>query len=213
MILCTMRTGRRVNGKTRISDNRGMTLVELVVVMAILIIMVGISSLGISILFNREADYVASRLDDGLTEARMLSMSKNGEFTYELHINNSKPTTSYVSIVWKKSESEAPEIYKKIPLDKSVTITVTGEDAAPGADPVEEPGEDPVEDSEETPSEETDTSVFKIKFDKAKGCVDEVNGSEDISGVYRIRATSTRNTSKYTDVILITTTGRHHTKQ
>ena len=70
MILFIMRTGRRAK-KSSISDNSGISLVELIIVISIMVIMTGVMSLGLSIMFSRDTNYVAVRVDDALTETRM----------------------------------------------------------------------------------------------------------------------------------------------
>ncbi len=187
MNLFTMRTGRRV--KNRIKDNRGISLVELIVVIAIMGVMVGVTSLGLSFMFTRDANYVAVRIDDALTEARMLSMSRDGTFTYVLHYDNANPTTGFVRIDVTDAGGVTSE-YKKILLDKSVTITVTGTGVP-------------------------DTGDVAIIFNKGNGSVRQVGTPggtmTDASGMYKIEVQSTRNTSKKKDVTLIATTGRHYT--
>lgn len=173
-----MRTGRRANN--RITDNRGVTLVELIVVMAILVVLAGVAGISMSVMFTRDAKYVATRIDDGLTEARMLSMSKPGDFIYELHIDTTDDKGGYVKI-------SSPTENKTFLLDRSVTYTVEGDGAAITGD------------------------TFTFEFDKAKGSIKSFNGSDaDIKGVYTIKVTSSKNTSKFEKVAIISTTGRHY---
>ena len=181
-----MRTGRRV--KNRISDDRGISLVELIVVISIMAVMTGVVSLSVSMMFSRDASYVAVRLDDALTEARTLSMSRDGQFTFTLHTDGLDPTGSYVQIM-RSVGGAAPSEYKKILLDKSVTIAVAGDSTPVSGD-------------------------ISIEFDKSKGCIKKINSSEsDIKGVYTFTVTSTRGSSKTKVVNLISTTGRHYISQ
>ena len=179
-----MRTGRRV--KNKITDNRGISLVELIVVISIMVVMVGITAFGVSFMFTRDTNYVAVRIDDALTEARMLSMSREGKFTCVLHID-SDPKKCTVTI--NNDVAGVVSEYKKVLLDKSVTIEVTGTGVAAG------PGDD-----------------VTIEFDKSNGSVKNINGSAP-SGVYTIRVTSTKNAAKVKDVTLVSTTGRHYTEK
>ncbi len=181
-----MRTGRRV--KNRITDDRGISLVELIIVISIMAIMTGILSLGISLMFSRDANYAAVRIDDALTETRTLAMSKSGDFTCSIHIDNINPKAaypngSYVQIMQGGSE------YKRILLDKNVTIEVDGDG-----------------------TEVTDNPLV-FEFSKSKGSLSTVNGSETISDVYTITVTSTKGPAKTKDVTLISTTGRHYTEK
>ena len=79
MNLFTMRTGKRV--KNRISDNRGISLLELIAVISIMVIITGVTSLSLAFMFTRDANYAAVRIDDALAEARMLSVSQTGTWT------------------------------------------------------------------------------------------------------------------------------------
>ena len=188
MILCTMRIGKKV--KNRIG-NTGYSLVELIVVIAIMAVMVGVMSLGIGMMFTRDANYVAVRIDDELTEARTLAMSREGVFTYELYIDSSDPKGSYVTIM-QSIGGATPVEYKKVLFDKSVSIVVDGDGTA--ISPV--------------------SGKITFEFDKAKGNVNKVNGSDsDIKGVYTIKVTSTKNSSKIRDVVLASATGRHYTEK
>ena len=165
--------------------NKGYSLVELIVVIAIMAVMVGVMSLGLGMMFTRDANYVAVRIDDMLTEARTASMSRKGEFTYVLHID-SDPKNHYVEI--KKTGDTDP--YKKVLLDKSVDITVKDNAGTVLAGNVE------------------------VVFDKANGSEKLVNGSKPASGaVYTINVVSTKNSSKTKDVTLVATTGRHYTEK
>ena len=182
-----MRTGTRVNKKT---DNRGISLVELVVVISIMVVMIGIISLSLSIMFTRDANYVASRIDDELSEARMYSMSRAGAYTYVLHIEDPKSSTVTLR--------EGATDHKVVDLNKSVSITVDGE--VINASGVEEPVSG------------GDGDEVTIEFDKAKGCVSKVNGKK-ATGVYTITVTSEKNSSKVETVELIAATGRHYIKK
>ncbi len=186
MNLFITRTGRRV--KNRIKDNRGISLVELIAVISIMAVMVGVISLGVGFMFTRDANYVAVRIDDALTEARMLSMSRDGTFTYVLHYDNANPTTGYVRI--DVTNAGGTHEYKKIMLEKSVNITVTGTGVPASGD-------------------------VAIIFNKGNGSVRQVGTPGGTmtaaSGMYKIEVQSTRNTSKTKEVTLIATTGRHYT--
>lgn len=180
-----MKTGKKVK-KTK--DNRGISLVELIVVISIMAVLTGVLSLGVGMMFSRDANYVAVRIDDALTEARMCSMSKDGTFTFDLHIDSADPSGSYVQIMQSVSGG-TPTEYKKILLDKKVEIKVLGDGADLGA------------------------STVSIEFDKSKGSVKKVNGATGVKDVYTFNIKSKKNESKIKDVTLITTTGRHYTEK
>ena len=196
MILCIMRTGRRV--RNRIADNCGVTLVELVVVISIMAVMVGLMSLGIGIMFTRDASYVAVRIDDELAETRMMSMSKSGVFIFELCIDDSDPYTGSEITIYNATYNDAGEIspeaswtkYKKTLLDKSVKITVS-----------------------DGGSYSKTSGKIRIIFDKAKGSVKSFDGSSGAGKAFTFTVTSQKNTSKTQTVTLVGNTGRHYTEK
>lgn len=172
--------------KEKETHNKGYSLVELIVVIAIMAVMVGVMSLGIGMMFTRDANYVAVRIDDMLTEARTASMSREGEFTYVLHIDDYDPKKHYVEI----DKTGETDPYKKVLLDKSTSITVKDN------------------------AGNTISGDIKIVFDKANGSVKTVNGGKPASGtVYTIKVVSNKNPSKNKDITLISTTGRHYTEK
>lgn len=108
-----------VDAKSFSKNNKGYTLVEAIVVMGIMTILVGIMSVGISLMFSRDAQSVAVMIDDQLTETRMLSMTKSGEFAMTVH--QDAPRGNYILITLDGAE------YRKILLDKrDVEIDFSG---------------------------------------------------------------------------------------
>lgn len=57
-------------------DNRGLSLVELVIVIAIMTVLTGVISMGIGIAVSKPADECASKLKAALQNARVTSMGK-----------------------------------------------------------------------------------------------------------------------------------------
>ena len=68
-------------------NNKGYTLVEAIVVMGLMVIMVGGISIAISLMFSRDAQQVAVQIDDALSETRMYSMSKEGNYKLLIHMD------------------------------------------------------------------------------------------------------------------------------
>ncbi len=163
------------------NNDSGYSLVELIVVIAIMAVMVGVVSIGISLIFSRDAEAVAKTIDDELSEARMLAMSRDGEFELVIHIDSSDPDNN--SIIINKDGS----MYKTTAMKKRATISVSGGGLA---------------------SDVTDGDV-KIIFDKGNGSVKTINGGTS-SGVCQIEATGARLTSKKSTVNLVAATGRHY---
>ncbi len=190
MILCTIRTGRKVNDKK--PDNRGVSLVELIVVVSIMSIIVGIASYGLSMMFTRDANYIAVRIDDELAEARTLQMSRGGVYIYELHIDGADPFTGSEVNIYSAADETAPKstwtLQSKTKLDKKVTITVS-----------------------DGGSYSKSSGDVVIIFDKAKGSVKTVDGASGRGKAYSITVTSKRNASKQKTVTLVGNTGRHYT--
>lgn len=162
-------------------DDYGYSLVELVVVIAIMAIIVGIASIGISLMFSRDAEAVARTIDDELSEARVLAMSRDGEFELVLHIDSGEPSNN--SIVINRDGNP----YKSVNMNKKVSLNVSGGGIV---------------------SAITNGDV-KIIFDKGNGSVKSINGNPS-SGVCLIEATATRLTSKKSTVSLVAATGRHY---
>ena len=67
-------------------NNKGFSLIELIVIIAIMGVLVGGASLGIGLVFSKDAMKCATRLNDSIYDARANSMYKAGKF--ELSIDN-----------------------------------------------------------------------------------------------------------------------------
>ncbi len=162
------------------NNDDGYSLVELIVVIAILAIMTGVVSLGISLMFSRDAESVAKTIDDELSEARMLAMSREGKFEMIIHIDKSNPSAN--TVVIKKDGAE----YKTVSMKKNASIKISGGGI----------------------SSAKDNGDVKIEFDKGNGSA-KIEG-EITSEVCLIEATATRLSSKKSTVTLVPTTGRHY---
>lgn len=69
-------------------NHKGITLVEILVVVAIMSIAVGAAGISISLAYSRDAEKCAKTINTALENTRMLSMSEKGIFTMELDMNN-----------------------------------------------------------------------------------------------------------------------------
>lgn len=98
-------------------ENAGYSLIELIVVISIMAVMVGLASVGISLMFSKDAEYAAKVIDDELSETRMLSMSRDGTFVMYLDIDNN-------SIEIKRIIGATTESYKTIDINRSATYVV-----------------------------------------------------------------------------------------
>lgn len=164
--------------------NAGYSLIELIVVISIMAIMVGLLSLGVSVMFSKDAEYAAKIIDDELSEARMLSMSKSGTITMKLHID-SDPSKNEIEIAG-----------KKVAIKKSVTIKVKYTKKT-------ESGESAIEKT---------SGDMTFEFDKANGSVKAIEGNS-VKDICTITVTSSRNTTKVSNVDLIVATGRHYVRK
>lgn len=82
---------KKQKASRRISyGNKGVTLIEILVVLAILAVAVGGAGIGISLAYSRDAEKCAKTINAALENTRMLSMSKKGNFTMELDMENNK---------------------------------------------------------------------------------------------------------------------------
>ena len=184
-----MRTGKKAGNRS--CSDRGYTLVELITVISIMVIMTGVASFGLSMVFSKDADYAAVKIDDALTEARTLAMSRDGHFVFVLHFG-ADPKDHYITIDRADTLTTSPVEYKRVYLEKSVNISVAGTNRPASGD-------------------------IQIVFDKANGSMKAIgspgtpaSGSK-AQGIYTFTVTSTKNTHKVRTVTLIATTGRHYT--
>lgn len=173
-------------------NNKGFSLIELIVIIAIMGVLVGGASLGIGLVFSKDAMKCATRLNDSIYDARANSMYKAGKF--ELSIDNS----GSVNIATISQTDLTPVTSDTVYLDgvdsgKKTTISarfVTVTEAVP---------------------EETDLRLpLNLTFDKAKGNVYfdvDADGTYD-DGIIVFDITPLRG-NRTAKVQLVTTTGKH----
>lgn len=68
-------------------SNSGITLIEILVVIAILAVTVGIAGVSISLMYSRDAEKCAKNINNALESARMRSMSKEGSSSFWIDIS------------------------------------------------------------------------------------------------------------------------------
>lgn len=183
------------------TDNTGVTLVELIVVITIMSILVGVSSLGIGLAFSRDAESCATKINDAIYNTRMYSLSKAGKYT--LHIEDSNNGTGNTQYVAK--------------------ITLDAKDAAGNALPTQivettylegTPGKNTVSSIAVNLKKNDGTNVnvslpLDITFEKSKGCVLVGSGyGLPADGVVDFYITPARGNHD-AHVTLITATGKH----
>ncbi len=79
--------------KSNSMKNKGMTLVEILVVTAILSIIVGLSAVSISLVFSRDAEGCAKTINMALESVRMSALSQRGDFTLSINSVNNQLVT------------------------------------------------------------------------------------------------------------------------
>lgn len=163
------------------NNDLGYTLVELIVVIAIMAVITGVVSLSVSMIFSQDANKSAKIIDDELAEARMLSMSKSGILVLVIH-TKTDPSQNTLEITRDGSS------YKTVSIDRNVFINMKL-----GGTTISSPGDD-----------------ISIEFDKSTGSVKKVNGtSAAADGLYEIESVAQKN-SRTTSVLLVANTGRHY---
>ncbi len=172
-----------VNECRKSSRNAGLSLVELIVVISIMVVMTGLISVGVSVMFSKDAEAVAKTIDDTLSETRMLSMSREGVITMILHIDNSDPSNSRIDI--KQKIGDTDNTIKEVPFKNKASLKVSyGGTSVPAGD----------------------VGDVIFEFDKGNGSVKNPSAS----GVITITSTTERFSAKTAKVDLIVITGRHY---
>lgn len=95
-------------------NNKGITLIEILVVVAIMSIAVGGASISISLAYSRDAEKCAKTINSALENTRMMSMSEKGNFTMELDMSN--------NMLYIRSSEESEPVFTE-DLQRRVTIS------------------------------------------------------------------------------------------
>lgn len=172
------------------SDNHGFSLIELIVVIAIMSILTGGVAFGVNMVFSRDSERCASALNDAISQTRMNAMTRPGDYTLTITERTDGSETVNVCDI-KVNDTLVETIYldgsgnsKKNDLE--IKFKNSG---SPLAFPV------------------------TIQFDKQKGNVSKItsNGTDCTSDeILCFNATAMRgNSSRNKCVQLITTTGKH----
>ena len=171
-------------------NNKGFSLIELIVIIAIMGVLVGGASLGIGLVFSKDAMKCATRLNDSIYDARANSMYKAGKF--ELSIDN----TGSANVATISQTDLTPVTSDTIYLDgvdsnKKTTISAKFV-------------------TEAVPAGTALSFPVNLTFDKAKGNVYfdvDADGTYD-DGIIVFDITPLRG-NRTAKVQLVTTTGKH----
>ena len=178
-------------------DNRGYTLVELIVVIALMAALTGMVTLSISIIFSRDASACAIKINDALSDARMLAMSKEGEYSVTFTTVSGK----YMAIISGGSIAPGPGgSYTENYREEICLEGKSGEGKKISSITYNSEGQS-ISDSQE----------IKIIFDKTKGNVYSINGTAlgaDDNSIVTFNIVQLRG-NKTSKVSLATATGKH----
>ena len=174
-------------------NNKGFSLIELIVIIAIMGVLVGGASLGIGLVFSKDAMKCATRLNDSIYDARANSMYKAGKF--ELSIDNSGSANTATI-----SQTDLTPV-------TSDTVYLDGEDSSKkttiSARFV----------TEAVPAGTAIRLPVSVTFDKAKGNVYSVVDADEMTygdGIIVFEIEPLRgNRNRKAKVQLVTTTGKH----
>lgn len=174
-------------------NNKGISLIELIVIIAIMGVLVGGASLGIGLVFSKDAMKCATRLNDSIYDARANSMYKAGKF--ELSIDNSGSANTATISQTDLTPAMSDTIYLDgVDSNKKTTISakfVT--EAVPAGTAISLP--------------------VSVTFDKAKGNVYSVVDTDGMTygdGIIVFEIEPLRgNRNRKAKVQLVTTTGKH----
>ena len=179
-------------------NNKGFSLIELIVIIAIMGVLVGGASLGIGLVFSKDAMKCATRLNDSIYDARANSMYKAGEF--KLIIDN-KDGVNVATISQTDLTPATSDTVYLDGVDSGMKTTISAKFVT------------------EAVSEGTTPAEVKLKFplnltfDKAKGNVYSVVDADEMTygdGIIVFEIEPLRgNRNRKAKVQLVTTTGKH----
>ncbi len=173
-------------------NNKGFSLIELIVIIAIMGVLVGGASLGIGLVFSKDAMKCATRLNDSIYDARANSMYKAGKF--ELSIDNTGSANTATISQTDLTPATSDTVYLD-GEDSSKKTTISAKFV-----------------TEAVPAGTALSFPVNLTFDKAKGNVYfdvDADGTYD-DGIIVFEIEPLRgNRNRKAKVQLVTTTGKH----
>lgn len=174
-------------------NNKGFSLIELIVIIAIMGVLVGGASLGIGLVFSKDAMKCATRLNDSIYDARANSMYKAGEF--KLIIDNSGSANTATISQTDLTPATSDTVYLD-GVDSSKKTTISARFV-----------------TEAVPAGTAISLPVSVTFDKAKGNVYSVVDADEMTygdGIIVFEIEPLRgNRNRKAKVQLVTTTGKH----
>ena len=174
-------------------NNKGISLIELIVIIAIMGVLVGGASLGIGLVFSKDAMKCATRLNDSIYDARANSMYKAGKF--ELSIDNSGSANTATISQTDLTPATSDTVYLD-GVDSSKKTTISARFV-----------------TEAVPAGTAISLPVSVTFDKAKGNVYSVVDADEMTygdGIIVFEIEPLRgNRNRKAKVQLVTTTGKH----
>ena len=174
-------------------NNKGFSLIELIVIIAIMGVLVGGASLGIGLVFSKDAMKCATRLNDSIYDARANSMYKAGKF--ELSIDNSGSANTATISQTDLTPATSDTVYLD-GIDSGKKTTISAKFV-----------------TEAVPAGTAISLPVSVTFDKAKGNVYSVVDADEMTygdGIIVFEIEPLRgNRNRKAKVQLVTTTGKH----
>lgn len=182
-----------------LKNNIGYSLVELLVVIAIMGVLVGGSSIGINLLFSKDAERCANKLNDAITNARAVTMSKEGDFILTITTDASGQYVAKINGNSTTKDAEGNDVTN--PVFEEI-IYLEG-DQGKKIESIKYNG---------TVIESGSAlGAVTIVFDRTKGIIYKVNGSKSFPEllVFDIESRKGSGPNKYSKVQIVTGTGKH----
>lgn len=164
-------------------NNNGISLVELLVVVAILSIAIGVTGIAVSFAGSKNTERCAKLVDDALESTRMNSLAREGVCALELDTTANTITSLVLDTVTGTMVPEGDAVL----LPQRVTLTLESVGAFDLAA----------------------SDVLRIQFDKSTGRVARIEADGGTVSVNLVRIHSEDASGKRVTVVLVTATGKH----
>lgn len=164
-------------------NQKGMSLMEVLIVLALMAIAISMTGVGISLMYSRDAEVCARKIDDGLSNLRLTSMGKSGSWEMEI-VSDSSGNTLYI----KKDGA----IEETVDLQTGVSITYDAGSTLNQAGNLK------------LAFHKANGKVSSMELTTASGTT-----VTDIPGYITIHVASNKGNKK-AQVVLVTATGKHY---